>query len=458
VHALSQVCVVVDGDRYDVSVPSSRPVVEYLADLLALTGRSARSTAEPAEPATDAHAWSLRSVGAAAPIPPPWTLADAGVRDGAVLLLERGTNGASGDRVVDNLAGTVADVVAARAPRTGPGSALSLVAAAGCVALIAPAAVVPLIGPLGGVLSALAALVLTVLAAAAPSAPTGDAGTPPGRYVAAFAGPGAALHAAMSAWASTDAASPAVRVACALAAGGIVAAALAAVVDVAPVRAALAGIGSAALGGAAVVGVAVATRWAADLAGLVALAAGLAVLAAAGQLGFKAAGVPGLDRARPTESAVRARVGFGRLLVSAFHVTGGLLIAGGAAAVFTGDDPRRWLVGGLVTAVAVVRLRACAEPGQALPLAVAVAVVVGAFGVLVVGPRAGWVAVHLGGLALGCLLVAIALAPRKQAGLRPLIRRRLGRLELALAMACVPVMLYAADVVSAAFEAGRGVL
>jgi hypothetical protein len=446
VHGLTQVVVVVDGERFDVSLPSGRPVVEFLADLLALTGRWGG----------EGHGWVVRPVGATAPVPPPWTLDDADVRDGGILLLERaGGPTVAGDRVVDNLAGTVADVVAERASGLDRSAISAVLAVLGCAALIAPALAAPVAGPTGGVLSALVALVLTILAAAAPPERRGADGTPRRPLVAAVAAPGAALHAALSAWASTDSASPGARLAFALAAGGIVASALAAVVEDRPVRAGLIGAGLSALGGALVAGLSAATSWPTDVVGLIALAGGLLVLSAAGQLGFRSAGVPQLDRVRPTESVVRARVELGRLLVSAFHVTAAVLVVVGAAMVFTGDDPRRWVAAGLVATVVAVRTRACPEFGQLLPLAAAVSGVVVAFVVEVLGPRWGWVSLYPVGVVLGAILITVSY---KRPKLRPLVRRRLGRVELILSLACIPVLLVAADILSAAFDAGRQVM
>jgi hypothetical protein len=443
VHGLTQVCVVVDGERYDVSLPAGRPVVEFLADLLVLTGRWGG----------EAHGWGVRPVGAAAPVPLRWTLDDAQVRDGAVLLLERdGAVAVAGDRVVDNLAGTVADVVAARAARGRAGSGVDrpavsgVLAVAGCAVLIAPAAVAPLAGPTGGVLSALLALALTILAATASDRSA---------LLAGVAAPGAAVHAALSAWASTDSAALDARLAFALAAGGIVALALAAVVEISAVRAGLVGVGLAAVAGAALAGASAITGWPPGPLGLLALGTGLVVLAGAGQLGFRSAGVPRLDRMRPTESEVRNRVELGRLLVSAFHLTAAVLVVAGSALVFAGDDPRRWAVAGLAGVILVVRTRACPELGQLVPLAVGVFLMAVAFAVQVVGPRAGWVAVYLGSAGVGAVLVTLA---RQRPALRPLVRRRLGKVELVLAVACVPAILFAADVLGAVFEMGRRAL
>jgi hypothetical protein len=108
-----------------------------------------------------------------------------------------------------------------------------------------------------------------------------------------------------------------------------------------------------------------------------------------------------------------------------------------------------------VAAVVCVRMRACPELGQLLPLAAGAAGIAVAFVVEILGPRYGWVAVYPAGALAGVLLIA---ASYRRPTLRPLVRRRLGRVELALSLACVPAILVAADVLSAAFEAGRRVL
>jgi hypothetical protein len=437
VHGLTQVCLLVDGERFDVSLPAGRPLVEFLADLLVLTGRWGG----------DAHRWGVRPIGAAAPIPPPWTLDDAQVRDGAVLVLEpAGPTFVEGDRVVDNLAGTVAAVVGARAGSLDREGVSRILVVLGCAALMAPAAAAPLAGATGAFLSAGLALVLAALAVSARRS---------GALVAGVAAPGAALQVALAAWGLTGAAGPETRLAVALAAGGVVASALAAVVAARAVRAGLVGVGLATLAGALLAAIAVATGWAPGLIGLLALAAGLVVLAGAGQLGFRTAGVPHLDRTRPTGAVVRRRVELGRLLVSSFHAVAAGLVVAGSVLVFTGDDPHRWAVAGLVTLTLVVRTRACPDLGQVLPLAGGAALVTAAFGVQVVGPRAGWSAVYLGGAALGAVLIGIS---QRRPALRPLVRRRLGKVELVLATACAPAILLATDVLTAVFERGQQML
>jgi hypothetical protein len=75
--------------------------------------------------------------------------------------------------------------------------------------------------------------------------------------------------------------------------------------------------------------------------------------------------------------------------------------------------------------------------------------------VQVIGPRWGWVAVYPVGTVLGAALITVSY---KRPKLRPLVRRRLGRVELVLSLACIPAFLVAADVLSAAFDAGRQVM
>ena len=435
-HGLTEVCVIAGDRRFDLALPSGRPVVEYVVDLVVTTGRWG---GEP-------RRWCLRPVGWADPLPALGTLDEAGVRDGAVLVLEpEPFPTAGGDGMVDNLAGAVADaVVARRAPAPDRDAVSTILALAGVAALIAPAVLTPALGPVGGVASAAAVLVLALLAAGAPRPP-----------VAGVAAAGAVVHAAVSAWASSDAVTVGARVAFALVAAGGVACALATFVDRAGERALLAGTGAAAVVGAAVAGGGTLAGWPPDLTGLVALVTGLVLLAGAEQAGFRVAGVPRLDRGRPTGGVVRRRVEVGRQLVSAAHLAAALVVAGGSALVFAGDDPRRWVAAGLVAVVVVVRARACRELAQLVPLVVGTAFVVVAFAALVVGPHLGWVAVYVMGAAVGVVLCTLA---RWRPVLRPLVRRRLGHAELVLAAACVPVVLLAADVLAAALALGRGAM